>query len=206
MVFFIILLSCAFSLHQAMGQPTAVVSVQPANISDLTLGETFSINLTISNVTNLAGWQFTLYYQSTVLNLTASSPSDAGSILPTGNAILFTLDFQPNYNATTGLITLWYEQIKGSVVGVNGSGLLATISFTVIGSGGSFLHLGDGPVYLNKLTDSKNNLIPFTVVNGEVMVVPEFPSLAILPLFMIVTLVSLVAFRRWKMTDAKPKQ
>jgi hypothetical protein len=164
----IIFLVSAFPFRQATGQPTTLVSVEPANNFGLSLGENFPINITVSDVTDLSGWQFTLYYQTTVLNMTGF---DEGPFLLTGGVSTFFLemDFQPNYNATTGLITLADARITGQA-GVNGSGTLATIHFTVIGSGASVLHLGDGPVYANKLADHKNHLIPFTSVDGQAYV------------------------------------
>ena len=165
----IIFLYSAFPLHQAVGQPTTVVSIQPANNAGLTLGEAFSVNLTVSNVVDLAGWQLTLYYQSTVINVTGFQEGDF--LLTGGEQTIFQeVDFQPNYNATTGLITLGDVRITPPQPGVNGSGTLATISFTVIGSGGSVLHLDDGPVYVNKLFDHKNHLIHFTSVDGQAYV------------------------------------
>jgi hypothetical protein len=49
--------------------------------------------------------------------------------------------------------------------------------------------------------DSNNTLIPFTVVGGEVTVIPEFPSFLVLPILMIATL--LVAIVRRAHRSAK---
>ena len=193
----IMFLSSAFPLHQAMGQPPTTVSVQMAKTSGFNRGDTLSANVTIANVIDLYAWQFYLYYQSSVLN--ATSVVEGNFLKATGvDTVYITREFTDNYNATYGRMfvecTRW-----GNVKGVDGSGTLATVTFKAVGAGPSVLHLDTV-----KLIDSASpfgNLIPFTLVDNEVTVVPEFPSLVILPLFMIATLVSLVAFRRRRSID-----
>jgi hypothetical protein len=200
----IIFLSSAFSLNKAMGQPTATVGVQLAATSGLNQGDTFSTNITVSDVTDLYGWQVSLYYPSSVLNGTRV---DEGPFLKAGGASTYFLisNFTDNYNATHGYMLFACTRL-GNVVGENGSGTLATVTFKAAGVGPSVLHIDTtGPIN-TQLANSNGNMISFTTVDGEVTVIPEFPSLAILPLFMIATLVSLVAFRKWKMTGARPKQ
>jgi hypothetical protein len=78
---------------------------------------------------------------------------------------------------------------------VNGSGTLATIDFKVIGSGSSVLHLDASGFVPTKLIDSNNALIPFTMVDGEASVVPEFPSFLVVPILMIVALLAAILRR-----------
>lgn len=162
-VFFMVLLSFTLPLHQAMGQATTL-SVQPADAFGLNMGDTFSINITVSNVIDLDGWQLNLYYQSAILNGTNVTE---GPFLQTGGSstLFHEVTFTDNYNATFGIVTLGC--LRFSIpTGVDGNGTLATITFKAIGSGPSVLHLGDGPVFPWKLFDSNNALIPFTSVDG----------------------------------------
>jgi hypothetical protein len=200
-VLFIMFLSSTFPLHQTMGQPETTVSVQPEKTSGLNQGDTFSTNITVSNVTNLYAWQFYLYYQSSVINGTYVNE---GPFLKAENVstYFFVSNFTDNYNATHGLIYVSCTRI-GHMTGANGSGALATVTFKAISAGASVLHLDT--VKLLDSAEPYGNLIPFTLVDNEVTVVSEFPSPAILPLVMIATLVSLVAFRRRKVPGAKPK-
>jgi hypothetical protein len=187
-----------FPLHQAMGQ-TTTLSVQPTNSFGINLGDTFSVNITVSNVTDLDGWQFNLYYQSTILNATNYSE---GPFLKTGGSTTFfsTVNFTDHYNATYGVVTL--NDLRMSIpTGVNGSGTVATINFTVIGSGSSVLHLDPSGFVPTKLVDSNNALIPFTMIDGEAPVIPEFPSFLVLPILMIATL--LAAMLRRVRTSAR---
>jgi hypothetical protein len=192
----ILFFSSIFPVHQAMGQASiiATISVQPTNSFGINLGDTFSINITVSNVIDLVGWQFNLYYKSAVLKATSYSE---GPFLQTGGiTTLFNASsFTDHYNATFGVVTL-YDLRLSNLTGVNGSGTLATINFTVIGSGASVLHLDPSGFIPTKLIDSNNNLIPFTLVDGEAPVIPEFPSFLILPLFFITTLFSAILYKK----------
>jgi hypothetical protein len=188
----------AFPLHQAMGQPIATASLQLSTTSVLNQDVTFSTNITISNVTDLYGWGVSLYYDSSVLNGTSV---DEGPFLKANGVSTYFIvtNFTDHYDSTHGYMYVSCTRLE-LVAGVNGSGTLATLTFKAVGTGSDVLHFGNsaGAVPLTtELFDSNGNSIPF---------IDEFPALVILPLFMIATLVSLVAFREWKTSGAKPKQ
>jgi hypothetical protein len=192
----IIFLSSAFPLHPAMGQPTATPSVQLTTTSVLNQNDPFSTNITVSNVTDLYAWQVSLYYNSSVLN---GTHVDEGPFLKADGADtgFIVTNFTDNYNTNQGYILIACARL--SLTGANGSGTLATLTFKAVGTGSDVLQIGTTGPFSTELDDSNGNPMPFTVVD-------EFPALAILPLFMIATLVSLVAFRRLRMTRAKPKE
>jgi hypothetical protein len=161
-VLFIVFLSSTLPLHQAMGQ-TATLSVEPTNSFGINVGDTFSINIIVSNVIDLDGWQFNLYYQSAVLNATGYSE---GPFLQTGGSSTFfsAYNFTDHYNDTFGVVGL--NDVRFSIAtGVDGSGTLATITFKAVGSGPSILNFGNGFLPM-KLFDSANKLIPFTPIGG----------------------------------------
>lgn len=200
LVLSIIFLSSVFPFHHAMGQLTATASIQLTANSVLSAGDTFSTNITISNVTDLYGWGVSLYYDSSVLNGTSV---DEGPFLKADGVSTYFIvsNFTDNYNSTHGYMYVSCLRL-GYMTGANGSGTLATLTFKAVGTGSDVFQFGDsaGAVPLtNELYDSNGNPIPFIAID-------EFSALAILPLFMIATLVSLIAFRRLKMTRVKPKQ
>jgi hypothetical protein len=171
-------LSPFFPLRGALGQssPTTTVSVQPTGTAGLTIGQQFSINITVSNVTDLYAWQFYLYYQSAVLNGSmAFDPSTLlydipevteGPFLQTSNCpypYFIISNFTDYYNATYGFMYVSCTRY-GNVGGVDGSGTLATVNFTAVGSGNSVLHLDD--VLLLNSTTPFGYPIPFTPVDG----------------------------------------
>ncbi len=108
------------------------------------VNETFSISVSIAEVTDLYGWEFKLYYIKHVLNATAVHE---GSFLKAAGLTYFTGGpsetggILNNYNATHGRIHVWCT-LLGEIPGVNGRGELAVITFQVIELGNSDLTLG----------------------------------------------------------------
>jgi len=144
------------------------LSISPSEISDLTIGDTFAIDVNIAGVTNLAGWEFKLYYLSQVLN--ATEAIEGPFLSSVRSTIFLKLNFTDNYNSTHGRIWLTCA-LFGLGTGADGAGTLATITFKIAGAGYSPLSL------LNtKLVDSTPvppgpQPIPHTASGGSVTVV-----------------------------------
>ena len=165
-----IFLLSLFPPRQGIGvdPATTTLGVEPLTNFGLSLNETFSVNVTVSNVTNLRSWQFRLYYRSAVLN--ATSYEEGPFLKEEGvNTFFFPVNFTDNYNATHGLVFLTCARYVsgGGVTGVNGTGSIAAIGFKVVGSGFSLLHLED-----TFLLDSSQpaNEIAHTLIDGQVYV------------------------------------
>jgi len=166
----LMLLSSAFPLHQAIGQ-TTTVSVEPQGTFGLLPGDTFLINITVSNVVDLYAWQFNFTYQHAILNGTTRfnelaqswEPAiDPGPFLGPKDSYFFVITtFDDDYNATHGRMYISASLI-GSVPGVTGSGTLATINLTTVSYGGSILDLSN-----TKLINSNIATIPHTSIDGE---------------------------------------
>ena len=178
------------SVRQVKAQE-ATVYVSPAANTVSSVGSTFSVNISIQNVTNLCGWEFKLYYPNHILNGTSATQGPflkAGGVQTFFMVTNFTDDY---YHTTQGLVTLLCLRVDPDAPGVDGNGVLATITFNSTSNNGpEGLHLDEV-----KLSDPNATQIPCTVVDGEVTVVPEFPMILILPLLMITSAVS-IAFRK----------
>jgi hypothetical protein len=165
-LFPMVILAFALPLHQAAGQPTATVSVEPIDSFGLSVGDIVTINVTVSNVIDLAAWQFTLYYQPAVLN--GTSVAEGSFLASTGDPTFFsTLQLTDNYNATYGAVSAFDLIMNGT--GVDGNGTLATVTFKAVGRGPSVLIFDLTGTFQTKLIDSSpgaGNLIPFTAVGG----------------------------------------
>jgi hypothetical protein len=166
----VLFLSLLLPLRLGISQqaPAATISVQPIGNSGLTLGQTFSINITVSNVTDCYAWQAFLYYQSAVLNGTVDQNGNPelqeGPFLSSGGSTFFVLsNFTDYYNATYGVIGV-ADTLVGPVAGVSGSGTLATINFTAVGSGSSVLDLDDAELFNS--SEPFPSLIPSTTIDG----------------------------------------
>jgi hypothetical protein len=130
--------------------------IEPPIYHAKAVNETFSINITISNVMDtkqLTGFQFYLYYNKALLNIVSVKNGSffdpyAGPILPPNGGTLY---FGPTYGTDAiGDYVLYAGMILPDSNGVwhapfpSGSGTVATITFKVISaSGASNLTLSD---------------------------------------------------------------
>lgn len=157
-----------FTLMLILSSPRGVAAtttlyVDPS-VTTVLIGETFSINITISSVVDLAGWEYKLCYLSSKLNGTSIVE---GAFLKRAGSTYFTIiNFTDNYNATHGFA--WVSCVLlGVGPGASGSGALATMTFKAKQEGTTILHLAD-----TMLVDSKPDpqLIPHTTIDGSVTV------------------------------------
>ena len=129
------------------------------------IGETFTINISITQVTNLAAWEIKLYYLNAILNGTKATE---GPFLKTaGQTFFWIISFTDNYNATHGRIHISCT-LTGTGPGASGSGTLTTITFKAKNGGTTPLTLKD-----TKLLDNQDppQQIPHTTTNGNVQVI-----------------------------------
>ena len=152
-------------------QAVPVLRVTP-ELSNVTVGSPFTLNVYIFGVTDLFGWQMDLGFSP--FGLVSASPATEGSFL--GGGTTFGGGTVDN---GAGTITTMFNALSGSA-GVSGSGILASISFAALSVGTATFSLSNV-----MLIDSNLDAIPFshpsdafsaTVVVG---VVPE-PSTLVL--------------------------
>lgn len=154
-------------ISSSQANSTATLYVDPPSTT-VDIGESFSVNVSVADVTDLGGWEFKLYYRNNIL--TAVTAIEGPFLKQGGSTVFFTVELNNNYNTTHGRIWLTCVLLEG-VPGVNGSGTLATINFQAVGGGNTTLHLTD-----TVLGDSQANLIDHTTTNGTVEVhVPAPP-------------------------------
>ena len=179
----------------------ATVQVIPASYTVPNVGSTFNVNVTVQNVNDLFACVFTLYYPNNILNGTSATQ---GPFLKAGGiqAVFFVSNFTDHYNATHGILNIIYTRV-GNVSGVNGSGTLATVTFRSTSTNGpKILHLAD--VYLSDSARDHPAAISFTAVDGEVTVIPEFPTALVLPLLIISATVAITLENRTRNHRGKP--
>jgi hypothetical protein len=127
-----------FMVSPVHGRVYTTLYVDPPSIIDTakTAGTTFPIYINVKNVTDLLVFDFTLNYDPTVL--TANAPVTLGSFFP-GDSMIWVEEIDNDLGYVRYLVSL----PPGSQEGMSGSGTLATISFTVAGSGATILDLHD---------------------------------------------------------------
>ena len=123
------------SIHINSASPTTYLSVDPQNTVDFNLqsGSTFTINVTVTNVIDLFAYEFQLGYNTTVL--TATNIAVGPFLLPDH------FEWANLINDAEGWLYYSVSQDFGETSGVNGSGVVAVITFSVDDYGHSELDL-----------------------------------------------------------------
>jgi hypothetical protein len=138
--------------------------VNPASTSS-SVGQSFTLNISITNVTNLNAWQLYLLFNPAILNCTGIS-------LPSDNIFAsYVIDiFMTIFNNTAGYVRAFCG-LNGTMA-VSGSGTLCQIAFTSKTPGITTLSIADkmqAPMG-SYLQDPNYNLIPFDTADGIVQV------------------------------------
>jgi hypothetical protein len=146
------------------------VFVDPPSQTVNNVGDSFTVNISITNVFNLYAYQFKLYYNSTITNGTQVSE---GSFLKSGGQTFFwVMNFTDHYDSDHGIVSITCT-LTGNLPGTNGNGVLATINFKSLATANSTpLHLADVLLYDNNVSP-----IPHEEADGTVTIIPEFTSL-----------------------------
>jgi hypothetical protein len=149
-----------------------ILQIIPSYYTVENVSEPFSLNLTITNATDLYGWEVKIYYLNALVECVNVTQ---GPFLSSVNNTFWLPIVNNTYNATFGR-THMACSLLGMIPGVNGSGTLATITFQAKRGGNTTLHLTD-----TKLADSNrplHNPIPHTTINGFVNIT-EWHDIAI---------------------------
>jgi hypothetical protein len=159
------------------------------------VGDSFIANVSIADVFNLYGYEFKLYYNSTVMNGTQVIE---GSFLKSGGRTFFRIiNFTDHYDSTHGVVWIVCS-LLGNVSGISDSGVLATIKFKSVSVGDSVpLDLVDVELF-----DSSGSPIPHEVFDGTVTVIPEFTSMFVFLALVIASLFVVLVGKRALAKDA----
>jgi hypothetical protein len=156
-------------LSKTVDAESTRVFLDPPSQTVGSVGDSFTVNVSIADVFDLHGYGFELYYNSTSMDGTRVAE---GSFLRSGGQTFFLPSLTYHYNSTHGVVEVACA-LLGNVSGMNGSGVLATIEFKSLAAANSAsLRLTDV-----RLVNSTASLIPNEVSHGMVTVVPEFTSL-----------------------------
>jgi len=175
-----ILLSIPILHAGATASPVIAVVPQTITVGDSLPTEPFTVNVTITNVTNMFCWQVKIYYDTAILNCTeAEFPTDH---VFAGKTFFPVPAIEQNYVLVGA--SLAYEADVFS-----GNGTLCQITFIGKAVGTSLLEFDVEETYY---TDYDLNILDATTEDGNITVVPEFPPSLIIPLFILVTLAATV--------------
>ncbi|HVP40934.1 MAG TPA: cohesin domain-containing protein [Candidatus Krumholzibacteriaceae bacterium] len=172
----------------ARGDGTTIsISPPSSTLPESQIGNSFQVNITISNVPNLWFWTVRLNWDPAVLNVT--NVEEGPFMQSAGQRLFLNTPPQP-----TGYI----KEITCSLLSknsVSGNGILATVTFNVTASGQSDITLNETQL-LQPDTGSGHAQITHTVDNGHVIVVPEFPSWAIPAIILAATMAAAILTKK----------
>lgn len=141
----------------AAASPATVVAVDPKTTATEP-GESFEINLTVSNVSDLYGWQFNLTFDPTILN--AVNVTEGPFLKQAGDTWLL----GPTINNIAGFVFCGDSLFPFPDEGATGSGVLASITFNVTAEGKSDLHFFE--MILKTVEENLPVPIDHTAVDG----------------------------------------
>ena len=148
---FVICLLCFGITAMSYGQ--AVVSIDPAEVASPAVGGTLSVNIKITNGTNVAGYDVTVGFDTSALQYVEIKNAN---YLPTGA-------FAAPPQISGNRVTLAATSLSGAASAT--SGTLATLTFRVVTAKASTIELVEVI-----LSDSTANELAVTKRNGEVVV------------------------------------
>jgi hypothetical protein len=176
----------------------ATIAIQPAQVSNIASGGTFTVNVTVAEVNELYGWQINVTFNPQILNVESVAE---GPFLKNINETIF----GTNLKNTVG-----YAIVSAAFMppypshGASGSGLLANVTFSVKGSGSTSLHFDATRTYLRSVV--AGNVIPIPDVsatdgsfsNSAGGFQSGFPIEVIAGVAVVVVVVGVVGFYLWR--------
>lgn len=156
------------SLASLLPARAAVVSFSPSTFN-VTAGQTFLVDIRISGAVDLYAFQFDLGFDP---NFVSANAVTEGTFLSSGGSTLF---IDGTIDNAAGTISDVANALNGAVPGVDGAGVLATVSFTASHAGFSNLTFFN-PIFVdsNQVDVSVGGVAPAGVtVTGQLVVVPE---------------------------------
>jgi len=153
-----------FPITYVYSAAPTIVRVNPASTSS-SVGQSITLNISVTNVTNLNAWQLYILFNPAILNCTGVS-------IPSDNIFAsYAIDiFMTIFNNTAGYVRAFCG-LNGTMA-VSGSGTLCQITFMCKAPGIAVLSIADkmqAPMG-SYLQDPNYNLIPFDTIDGVIEV------------------------------------
>lgn len=137
------LIFSSFQNIYVYAESSPLIRIDPTQTKNLSVGETFTINVTVENCVKVLAVQVDLRYDPIVLRMLNILE---GPFLPSGGETFVINETRVYEDAEPPYGQVYYvSTILGEVPGVNGSGVLFTVTFEVRSDGSSHLELFEYP-------------------------------------------------------------
>jgi PKD repeat protein len=130
----IIAVTVPSAMSSVVSQALPLVSVNPS-IGGAGVGQSYFVNITVSNVLRLYSWQINITFNPAVLQFVNDTEGDFLKGMPEGSWTV-----TPDVDNTVGF-ALFGWSTQGDYIGPSGSGWLGTAEFSVIAKGESVLNI-----------------------------------------------------------------
>jgi hypothetical protein len=173
-----------------------VVSVLPASVDIAAVDSTQTVDINVTDVPGLFGYEMKIWYLKTIVNVTVGGVvRPAGHFLePIDPSNLFQAKWQYNYNYNDTHGMLWLSiALLAPETARSGSGILVRITFKGIAVGSTSVVINyPGFAYPAKLSTalSPPTAIPCTATDATINVIPEFLIALLLPIFAVTSLIA----------------
>jgi hypothetical protein len=157
------------------------------------LGQTVTVNVTVTNVTapGLFSYQLTLTYNNTLLNATSATIPPDHMLKPATPSNIFIID-PGTINQTAGNVTFALTML-GAEAGKTGNGTLVTVTFTGLLQGNCTIDLPHADLIL---VDADTLEIAVGTINPTtVQIIPEF-TIAVMMAALVITSGAAVALKK----------
>jgi hypothetical protein len=178
------ILAICLAMTNAVNADDAVMKIETASPEISAPGETFTVNITITNAVNRWGWSCVVSWNSSVVNCTNK---ELGPFNPSGTTLLGVI------KNDLGKIPMLTAGTTEEAT-VTGDGVVAILTFIATDVGDVDLNVTEAMYidYPNKDT------FDMTVQQAVITVVPEFPAAMIILWFLIATAaIAILAKRGW---------
>jgi len=153
LMFLILACTLMFVATETTQANPGVIAIEPAEIKDISPGGSFRVNVTVSDVSEVYGWQVNITFNPQILNVDNVTE---GTFLKQVNQTVF----MKTIDNTGGYVLLSATFFPIPEQGASGSGLLTQIAFSVKGSGSSSLHFETDGTKLRKYIG--DSVVPIT--------------------------------------------
>ncbi len=171
-----ILIVC-LAMTNVVNAAETTFAVEPSYLEVGAPGDTFTINVTISEATDVWAWSCKVSWNSSVVNCTEK---EVGPFNPPGTSLIAYID---NEKGEIGKLAS-YQLAEETV---SGSGVVAILTFVATEVGPVNLNISDANYKIEGPKGTKTTVPQDQIQQAEIIVIPEFPMFLILPLFLIIT-------------------
>ena len=165
---FVLLFLLSIMVAGGVGSPETTVYVDPEEIT-VKVGETFTVDVNILDVSGLQGFDFMMAYDTTILD--CLKVEEGPFIASYGPTFVAKLEVEDEYTAKRGRV--WVAAVILGDKWADGSGTLATVTFKATSPGETVLNLySEYPYQADhiKICTCSSELISHTAVDGYVVV------------------------------------